>query len=171
MPQVRAPGVRQPESPQEALQATPAARLPCGSLACRRDSILSRHRLRRQCSMHGRKYLPTPSTRRPEVSSAVPYETARQALVVVALRLTSMIRGRTIRKLRQSAGMTQAEMAALLRMPSLTLTRWEAGSLDLKAKILHGLLAARAKIKEGDAVSWPRPGPRSAASGHRQRGT
>src|SRR6267142_6015932 len=70
-------------------------------------------------------------------------------VLVVALRLTSMIRGRTIRKLRKSAGMTQAEMAALLRMPLLTLTRWEAGSLDLKAKVLHGLLAARAKNKKG----------------------
>ena len=69
--------------------------------------------------------------------------------LVVALRLTSVIvRGRTIRKLRKSAGMTQAEMAALVRIPLLTLTRWEAGSLDLKAKVLHGLLAARAKNKK-----------------------
>jgi len=69
--------------------------------------------------------------------------------LVVALRLTSVIvRGRTIRKLRKSAGMTQAEMAALVRIPLLTLTRWEAGSLDLKAKVLHGLLAAQAKNKK-----------------------
>ena len=45
--------------------------------------------------------------------------------------------------------MTQAEMAALVRIPLLTLTRWEAGSLDLKAKVLHGLLAAQAKNKKG----------------------
>jgi hypothetical protein len=44
--------------------------------------------------------------------------------------------------------MTQAEMAALVRIPLLTLTRWEAGSLDLKAKVLHGLLAAQAKNKK-----------------------
>ncbi len=60
-----------------------------------------------------------------------------------------MISGRTIWKLRKSAGLTQAEMAALLRVPLLTLTRWEPGSLDLKAKVLHG-----PKIK-GDAANWP----------------
>lgn len=43
--------------------------------------------------------------------------------------------------------MTQAEMAELLRVPLLTLTRWEADSLDRKAKALLGLLAARAKRK------------------------
>lgn len=59
-----------------------------------------------------------------------------------------MIRARTIRKFRKSAGITQAEMAALLQVPLLTLTRWEAGSLDLKAKVLHGLLAAQAKNKK-----------------------
>ena len=56
-----------------------------------------------------------------------------------------MIQNKSLRKLRESAGMTQAEMAELLRVPLLTLSKWEAGSLDQKAKVLHGLLAARAK--------------------------
>jgi transcriptional regulator with XRE-family HTH domain len=58
-----------------------------------------------------------------------------------------MIRNKALRKLRRSAGMTQAEMAELLRVPLLTLTRWEADSLDMKAKARLGLLAARAKHK------------------------
>jgi transcriptional regulator with XRE-family HTH domain len=60
-----------------------------------------------------------------------------------------MIKKKILRQFRKSAGMTQAEMAELLRVPFLTLTRWEAGSLDLKAKVLHGLLASPAKNKRG----------------------
>jgi transcriptional regulator with XRE-family HTH domain len=44
-----------------------------------------------------------------------------------------------IRKLRQSAGMTQAEMADLLRVPLHTLTKWEAETLDKEAKQRVGL--------------------------------
>jgi DNA-binding transcriptional regulator YiaG len=63
-----------------------------------------------------------------------------------------MVRKNTFRKLRESAGMTQAEMAELLRVPLSTLEkwetdpteRWEADSLDMKAKALLGL-AARPK--------------------------
>jgi DNA-binding transcriptional regulator YiaG len=60
-----------------------------------------------------------------------------------------MNKSKTLQKLRKSSGMTQAEMAELLRVPLLTLTKWEAGSLDLKSKALHGLLAGRAKRQRG----------------------
>jgi transcriptional regulator with XRE-family HTH domain len=36
-------------------------------------------------------------------------------------------------RLRESAGMTQAEMAKLLQVPLSTLTRWEAETLDREA--------------------------------------
>ena len=49
------------------------------------------------------------------------------------------------RQLRKSAGMTQAEMAELLRVPLSTLTRWEAQALDQEAKNLLGLRPARVK--------------------------
>ena len=63
-----------------------------------------------------------------------------------------MVRKETFRKLRESAGMTQAEMAELLRVPLSTLKkwetdpteRWEAGLLGMKAQALLGL-AARSK--------------------------
>jgi transcriptional regulator with XRE-family HTH domain len=44
-----------------------------------------------------------------------------------------MINGRTIRKIRELMGMTQAEMAALIQMPLRTLTRLETDSLNQKA--------------------------------------
>jgi DNA-binding transcriptional regulator YiaG len=124
MPQVRAPGGAPTREPAgSAYRLHPAPRLTCGSY---RHSLRGSPSRMQRCSMRDRPAL------------------------VVALRLTSVIvRGRTIRKLRKSAGMTQAEMAALLRIPLLTLTRWEAGSRDLKAKVQHGLLAAQAKNKKG----------------------
>jgi hypothetical protein len=51
-------------------------------------------------------------------------------------------------------------MAVLLRTPLFTLTRSEAGSLEVKAKILHGLLAGSVPIegvrrcRKAD-VLWP----------------
>jgi DNA-binding XRE family transcriptional regulator len=56
-----------------------------------------------------------------------------------------MIKKSILRQFRKSAGMTQAEMAELLRVPLLTLTKWEAGPLDMKAKVLHARPAARTK--------------------------
>jgi DNA-binding transcriptional regulator YiaG len=56
-----------------------------------------------------------------------------------------MVKKETLRKLRESAGMTRAEMAELLRVPLTTLEKWEADSLDMKAKALLGLFAARDK--------------------------
>jgi DNA-binding transcriptional regulator YiaG len=52
-------------------------------------------------------------------------------------------------RLRKAAGMTQAEMAELLRVPLSTLTSWEAETLDTEAKKMLGLLAARSKHKNG----------------------
>jgi transcriptional regulator with XRE-family HTH domain len=66
-------------------------------------------------------------------------------VVGLRVRLFYMIKKSILRQFRKSAGMTQAEMAELLRVPLLTLTKWEAGALDMKAKVLHGLLAARTK--------------------------
>jgi DNA-binding XRE family transcriptional regulator len=62
-------------------------------------------------------------------------------------------------RLRESAGMTQAEMAKLLQVPLSTLTRWEAETLDrealdtetldTEAKKVLGLHAAGNKHKKG----------------------
>jgi transcriptional regulator with XRE-family HTH domain len=52
-------------------------------------------------------------------------------------------------RLRKAAGITQAEMAELLRVPLSTLTRWEAETLDTEAKKVLGLHAARSKNKNG----------------------
>jgi DNA-binding transcriptional regulator YiaG len=52
-------------------------------------------------------------------------------------------------RLRKSAGITQAEMAQLLRVPLSTLTRWEAETLDTEAKKVLGLIAAGNKHKKG----------------------
>ena len=60
-----------------------------------------------------------------------------------------MVTKETLRTLRESAGMTQVEMAELLRVPLSTLTKWEADSLDLEAMKLLGLTTARSKHKSG----------------------
>lgn len=67
-----------------------------------------------------------------------------------------MIKKKILRQFRKSAGMTQAEMAELLRVPLLTLTKWEAGSLDAKAKALHGLLVGRAKKQRARSAASAR---------------
>ena len=86
--------------------------------------------------------------------TGVPFGTARKgASGVGSTRMAQselIVLKLIVLRLRKSAGMTQAEMAELLRVPLSTLTRWETETLDTEAnKKVLGLIDARSTHKKG----------------------
>ena len=63
--------------------------------------------------------------------------------------------------------MTQPEMAELLRVPLITLAKWEAESLDLKATKLLALMSGQNGSPAGKPSGSPPARKRSRPAAHR----
>jgi DNA-binding XRE family transcriptional regulator len=98
--------------------------------SCARE-LDSRHGLVRLSTERDR----SPSHDRPFglVLSCVPPGTASKAVLVVS---SETMHEDSCRKLRKSMGLTQAQMAGLIRVPLVTVRAWEAGPLEIKSKKL-----------------------------------